>query len=94
MGSTEPYNPYKGTTHLCASYGPYIRDDGNECLLSGLTCEDEYGDEVCPGEYSFECTDDLPQCGGLGLFASVVYVEGDSFTLLVRRRAIWSGFRL
>lgn len=76
---------FRSPTHLCNSYGPMLQEDGQvfytqPCLLTGLTCELDYGDEFCPDEaFPFVCSNDIPICGTLGSFASVVYVDGASF---------------
>jgi hypothetical protein len=78
---------FKSPVHLCNSFGPEVNPTDNEtyytaaCLLSGLTCQD-YGDPFCPEQdFHFKCSDDLPNCGDLGSFASVVYIDGPSFTV-------------
>lgn len=78
---------FKSPVRLCNSFGPKIDPTDNEtyyeapCLLSGLTCQD-YGDPFCPKQdFPFECSDDLPNCGDLDSFASVVYIDGPSFAV-------------
>ena len=88
--TTEDFNVYSeqftSPTHLCNSYG--LGPDGNggtgynvPCLLPGLTCENNYADPFCTDNIPFECSNDLPMCYELGLLASVISVEGDSFTV-------------
>jgi len=84
----EQINPdseqFKSPTHLCGSFGETTVDGitvyTTPCLLTDLNCEDHYSDPLCPEEFSF-CTNDLVNCAALGSFASVVYLEGDSFVV-------------
>jgi len=75
---------FKGNTHICNSYRP-DEDTGFyiwPCLLPGLTCKD-YSSNLCPKEkFEFWCVDEMmDQCFLYTSFASVIYVEGPSFSL-------------